>query len=129
MPGDQPAYADNAPPDCRGLDNIDAEIRQAQSGEYYCPYPPRDGVESPESAERREPACYRGGADDGGNPDNVPKPQQGNSLPGVLAGSTAELDFVRSILAYQTGSDPQDVSDLSAATLAPLLRGKSVMLR
>ena len=130
MPRDQPVYADNAPPDCRGLDDIDAEIAQAQSGEYYCPYPLDDGVESPESAERREPACYRGGADDGGNPDNVPgNAQAGRSLTGDLAGSTAELDFVRSILAYQTGADPEDVSDLSAATLAPILRGKSVMLR
>jgi hypothetical protein len=59
----------------------------------------------------------------------VPTAKAGESLPGVLAGSTAELDFVRSILAYQTGSDPGDVSDLSAATLAPILRGKSVMLR
>jgi hypothetical protein len=36
---------------------------------------------------------------------------------------------VRSILAYQTGARPGDVSDLAASTLAPLLRGKSVMLR
>jgi virulence factor Mce-like protein len=129
QPGDQPIYADNAPPDCRGLDDIDGEIAQAAAGEYYCPYPPNDGIESPESAERPEPACYRGGADDGGNPNNVPGAQSGQSLPGVLAGSTAELDFVRSILAYQTGADPEDVSDLGAATLAPLLRGKSVMLR
>ncbi|MCW2743258.1 MAG: ABC-type transport system, mce-related protein [Blastococcus sp.] len=129
MPGDQPVYADTSPPDCRGLDNIDGELAQAQAGEYYCPYPPNDGVDSPESAERPVPACYAGGADDGGNPDNVPGAQSGKSLPGVLAGSTAELDFVRSILAYQTGADPEDVSDLGAATLAPILRGKSVMLR
>ncbi|CCG05139.1 MCE family protein [Blastococcus saxobsidens] len=129
LPGDQPVYADAAPPDCRGLDDIDTEIAQAQAGEYYCPYPPDDGVRSPESAERPEPACYRGGAVDGGNPDNVPRTQAGQSLPDVLAGSTAELDFVRSILAYQTGADPEDVSDLGAATLAPILRGKSVMLR
>ena len=129
LPGDQPVYAETAPPDCRGLDDIDAEIAQAQAGEYYCPYPLDDGVRSPESAERPEPACYRGGADDGGNPDNVPRTQAGQSLPDVLAGSTAELDFVRSILAYQTGADPEDVSDLGAATLAPILRGKSVMLR
>ena len=30
----------------------------------------------------------------------------GKSLPYHLAGSTAELDFVRSILAYQTGMEP-----------------------
>ena len=53
----------------------------------------------------------------------------GNALPSGLAGSTAELDFVRSILGYQTGTDPGDVSDLSASTLAPLLRGKKVLLR
>jgi virulence factor Mce-like protein len=129
QPGDQPAYADTAPPDCRGLDNIDGEIAQAQAGEYYCPYPPDDGVESEESAERPEPACYEGGADDGGNPNNVPSARAGESLPYVLAGSTAELDFVRSILAYQSGARPSDVSDLGAATLAPILRGKNVTLR
>jgi virulence factor Mce-like protein len=129
-PGDQPTYTDNAAPDCRGLDDIDGEIAQGQAGEYYCPYPPNDGIESEESAERPEPACYRGGADDGGNPNNVPgRATAGNSLPGALAGSTAELDFVRSILAYQTGGEPDEVSDLAASALAPILRGKSVMLR
>ncbi|SEK32372.1 virulence factor Mce family protein [Blastococcus sp. DSM 46786] len=128
-PGDQPVYADTAPPDCRGLDAIDREIAEAQAGEYYCPYPPADGIESPESAERPEPACYRAGADDGGKPDNVPGARAGNALPDVLAGSTAELDFVRSILAYQTGAQAADVSELGAATLAPFLRGKTVMLR
>jgi virulence factor Mce-like protein len=129
QPGDQPIYAEDSGPDCRGLDDIDGEIAQAQSGEYYCPYPPDDGVESPESAVRPEPVCYAGGADDGGNPADVPSARAGRSLPQVLAGSTAELDFVRSILAYQTGVQPDDVSDLAASTLAPMLRGKSVMLR
>ena len=125
-PGDQPAYLDDSGPDCMGLADIDREIAEAESGEYYCPYPPNDGIESAESAERAEPVCYRNGADDGGDP-----PQggtAGNSLPPDLAGSTAELDFVRSILAYQTGAEPREVSDLSASTLAPLLRGKRVML-
>ncbi|RBY80218.1 hypothetical protein DQ239_03840 [Blastococcus sp. TF02-09] len=129
-PGDQPIYAETAPPDCRGLDDIDGEIAQAQAGEYYCPYPPLDGIESPESELRDEPACYEGGADDGGNPNNVPGgAREGRSLPDVLAGSSAELDFVRSILAFQTGDEPGDVSDLGAATLAPVLRGKNVMFR
>jgi virulence factor Mce-like protein len=128
-PGDQPAYVDTSPPDCRGLDDIDGEIAEAQSGEYYCPYPVKDGVESDDSDVRRHPACFRGGADDGGNPDNVSGGAKGKSAPDVLAGSTAELDFVRSILAYQTGTDPDDVSDLGAATLAPILRGNSVVLR
>jgi virulence factor Mce-like protein len=126
-PGDQPVYVANSGPDCRGLDNIDAEIAQAQSGEYYCPPPPNDGVSPPESDLREEPACYQGGPDDVSS--SGTSPQAGNALPQDLAGSTAELDFVRSILAYQTGADPADVSDLSAATLAPILRGKSVMLR
>ena len=126
---DQPAYADTSPPDCRGLDDIDGEIAEAQSGEYYCPYPIKDGVESDDSDVRRYPACFRGGADDGGNPDNASGGAKGKSAPDVLAGSTAELDFVRSILAYQTGTDPGDVSDLGAATLAPILRGNSVVLR
>jgi virulence factor Mce-like protein len=128
-PGDQPIYADTAGPDCRGLDDIDGEIAQARAGEYYCPYPPNDGIESPETAERPGPACFAGGADDGGDPENVSGSRAGDSLPDVLAGSPAELDFVRSILAYQTGVQPDDVSDLAASTLAPLLRGKSVMLR
>ena len=128
-PGDQPAYVDTSPPDCRGLDDIDGEIAEAQSGEYYCPYPVKDGVESDDSDVRRYPACFRGGADDGGNPGTVSGGAKGKSAPDVLAGSTAELDFVRSILAYQTGTDPDDVSDLGAATLAPILRGNSVVLR
>jgi phospholipid/cholesterol/gamma-HCH transport system substrate-binding protein len=43
-------------------------------------------------------------------------------------GSSAELDFVRSILGYQTGVDPSTVSDLAAATMAPLLRGTQVII-
>jgi hypothetical protein len=35
---------------------------------------------------------------------------------------------VRGLLGYQTGVDPADVSDLSAATLAPLLRGTQVVI-
>jgi virulence factor Mce-like protein len=129
QPGDQPVYADTSGPDCRGLGNIDAEIAQAQAGEYYCPYPPDDGVDSPEGAERPEPACYRGGPDDGGDLPAGASAAAGQALPYHLAGSTAELDFVRSILAYQRGTKADDVSDLAASTLAPLLRGKSVMLR
>jgi virulence factor Mce-like protein len=126
-PGDQPVYVANSGPDCRGLDNIDAEIAQAQSGEYYCPPPPNDGISPPESELREAPACYEGGPDDVSSGSGGAR--AGDSLPRNLAGSLAELDFVRSILAYQTGADPADVSDLSAATLAPILRGKSVMLR
>ena len=128
-PGDQPAYLDRSGPDCMGLSRIDQEIAEGESGEYYCPYPANDGIDSPESAERPEPLCYMGGADDGGDPPAGAGGGSGNALPFHLAGSTAELDFVRSILAYQTGAEPGDVSDLSASTLAPLLRGKQVMLR
>jgi hypothetical protein len=121
-------YRDTSGPDCRGLADIDAEIAQAQRGEFYCPYPPDDGVDSPESSVRREPYCYNGGPDDGGDPPAAAA-RAGNSLPFELAGSTAELDFVRSILGYQTGVAPGEVSDLSASTLAPLLRGTRVVLR
>jgi virulence factor Mce-like protein len=127
QPGDQPAYLDQSGPSCQGLDDIDREIAQAAEGEYYCPDPPADGIDSVESPQREEPICYEGGADD-------PEPSgatatTGNSLPTDLAGSTAELDFVRNILGYQTGVAPGEVSDLSASTLAPLLRGRQVALR
>jgi phospholipid/cholesterol/gamma-HCH transport system substrate-binding protein len=36
---------------------------------------------------------------------------------------------VRSLLGYQSGTDPSKVSDLSASTLAPLLRGTQVMVQ
>ena len=36
---------------------------------------------------------------------------------------------MRNILAYQTGTEPGQVSDLAASTMAPLLRGTQVMLR
>jgi virulence factor Mce-like protein len=127
-PGDQPQYNDNSGPSCRGLDNINAEIAQAQRGEYYCPYPQNDGINSPESSVNKEPYCYRGGPDDGGNAPPAAA-QAGNSLPSELAGSTAELDFVRSILGYQTGVAPGEVSDLAASSLAPVLRGTRVVLR
>ena len=126
-PGDQPAYLDESGPDCRALDNIDAAAAAAANGEYYCPAPPRDGIDSPESSFNREPFCYERGGDTpvqrGG------AASAGNSLTSSLAGSTAELDFVRNILAVSTGSEPEAVPDLSVATLAPLLRGKQVMFR
>ena len=58
-----------------------------------------------------------------------PGSRPGAPCPTSWPGSTAELDFVRNILAYQTGVRPGEVSDLAASTLAPLLRGRSVMLR
>ncbi|HEV7211768.1 MAG TPA: MCE family protein [Blastococcus sp.] len=128
VPGDQPRYAATSGPDCRGLTNIDAIIKAAQHGEYYCPNPPADGVHSPDNPTTGNPHCLGGSG-----PNNVPpgagNPNAGKSLPFSLAGSTAELDFVRSIIGYQTGTDPRKVSDLAAATLAPLLRGTQVMLR
>ena len=45
-PGDQPAYADRSGPDCRDWTASTGRSRRRQSGEYYCPYPPNDGVES-----------------------------------------------------------------------------------
>jgi virulence factor Mce-like protein len=129
-PGDQPEYLDRSGPDCQGLADIDALIAASQRGEYYCPTSPADGVDSKDNAISGNPHCLGGSGPDDVPPDaGDPNPGPGNSLPFHLAGSTAELDFVRNILAYQTGVRPGDISDLSAATLAPLLRGTQVMLR
>jgi virulence factor Mce-like protein len=130
VPGDQPAYIDDSGPDCRGLADIDGIIAAAQNREYYCPDVPRDGVDSVDHPVSGNPRCV-GGRGPGDIPEdgNATNPAAGNSLPSDLAGSTAELDFVRSILGYQTGTDPRKVSDLAASSLAPLLRGKKVMLR
>jgi len=130
VPGDQPQYNDHSGPDCRGLSNIDAIIAAAQHNEYYCPTSPSDGVSHADDPTTGNPNCLGGsGPNDvppgAGNPD----PGAGQSLPFHLAGSTAELDFVRNILAYQTGVKPGQVSDLAASTMAPLLRGTRVMLR
>jgi hypothetical protein len=129
-PGDQPQYLDKSGPDCQGLADIDGLMAASNNGEYYCPTPPADGVESKDNPASGNPRCLGGsGPDDVPPGAGDPNPGAGNSLPGNLAGSTAELDFVRNILAYQTGAQPDDISDLSAATLAPLLRGTQVMLR
>ena len=125
-PGDQPAYADRSGPDCRALDDIEGAKAAAQADEYYCPDAPRDGVDSPESEVRREPVCYGPGGGDGSS--GGPPGALGNGVSSPV-GSTAELDFVRSILGLAGGTDPDDVSDLSAATLAPALRGAEVMFR
>ena len=128
VPGDQPAYIDTSGPDCRGLTDIDAMIAAAQQNEYYCPAPPADGVDSTDNPTTGNPNCL-GGRGPTDVPPGAGDPNAGNSLPYHLAGSTAELDFVRNILAYQTGLEPGQVSDLAASTMAPLLRGTQVMLR
>lgn len=130
VPGDQPEYLDQSGPDCQGLADIDGLMAAAQAGEYYCPTPPADGVDSQDNPSTGNPVCLGGsGPDDVPPGAGDPNPSAGQSLPYQLAGSTAELDFVRNILGYQTGREPGRVSDLSASTLAPLLRGTAVMLR
>ena len=132
QPGDQPAYLDRSGPDCQGLDDIDGIIAATERGEYYCPSPPEDGVDSVDNPASGNPVCLGGrGPDDvpEGAGDPNPGGTAGNRVPGQLTGSTAELDFVRSLIGYQTGTDPDEVSDLSVATLAPLLRGTQVVLR
>jgi virulence factor Mce-like protein len=128
VPGDQPEYLDKSGPDCRGLTDIDAMIAAAANNEYYCPTPPADGVDSVDNPSTGNPSCL-GGRGPNDIPPGAGNPSAGQSLPYHLAGSTAELDFVRSILAYQTGVEPGQISDLAAATMAPLLRGTQVMLR
>jgi virulence factor Mce-like protein len=130
VPGDQPRYSAQSGPDCRGLTNIDAIIAAAQHGEYYCPVPAPDGVHSADNPTAGNPNCLGGsGPNDVPPGAGNPNATAGQSLPFQLAGSTAELDFVRNILAYQTGVKPGEVSDLAASTMAPLLRGTQVMLR
>jgi virulence factor Mce-like protein len=128
VPGDQPQYLDQSGPDCRGLTDIDGMIAAAAQNEYYCPTPPDDGVDSVDNPVYGNPNCL-GGRGPADIPPGAGNPSAGRSLPYALAGSTAELDFVRNILAYQTGREPGQVSDLSASTMAPLLRGTQVMLR
>jgi virulence factor Mce-like protein len=130
VPGDQPEYVDQSGPDCQGLADIDGLMAAAQAGDYYCPTPPADGVDSEDNPSTGNPVCL-GGSGPNDIPEGAgdPNPSGGDSLPFDLAGSTAELDFVRNILSYQTGREPGRVSDLSASALAPLLRGTQVMLR
>jgi virulence factor Mce-like protein len=128
VPGDQPAYSAKNGPDCRGLTNIDAIIAAAQHNEYYCPVPASDGVHSADNPTLGNPNCV-GGSGPNDIPPGAGDPNAGRSLPFHLAGSTAELDFVRNILAYQTGVKPGQVSDLAVTTMAPLLRGTRVNLR
>jgi virulence factor Mce-like protein len=128
VPGDQPAYSAKNGPDCRGLSNIDAIIAAAQHNEYYCPVPASDGVHSADNPTTGNPNCV-GGSGPNDVPPGAGDPSTGKSLPFHLAGSTAELDFVRNILAYQTGVKPGQVSDLAVTTMAPLLRGTRVNLR
>jgi virulence factor Mce-like protein len=131
VPGDQPAYIDQSGPDCQGLTDIDGMIAAAAQNEFYCPVPPADGVDSVDNPTTGNPNCLGGrGPTDVPPGAGEPNPSgAGNSLPYDLAGSTAELDFVRSILGYQTGSEAAEVSDLSASQLAPVLRGTRVNLR
>ena len=128
VPGDQPEYLDQSGPDCQGLADIDGLIAGAQAGEYYCPAPPADGVDSVDNPSTGNPVCL-GGSGPNDVPPGAGDPNAGRSLPYNLPGSTAELDFVRNILGYQTGREPGQVSDLAASTLTPLLRGTQVMLR
>jgi virulence factor Mce-like protein len=130
VPGDQPEYLDQSGPDCQGLADVDGLMAASQNGDYYCPTPPADGVDSADNPSTGNPVCLGGsGPEDVPPGAGDPNPSAGRSLPYDLAGSTAELDFVRSILGYQTGRTPGEVSDLSASALAPLLRGTQVMFR
>jgi hypothetical protein len=130
VPGDQPEYLDTSGPDCQGLADVDGLIAASQAGDYYCPEPAEDGVDSVDNPSTGNPVCLGGsGPDDVPDGTGDPNPSIGQSLPYDLAGSTAELDLVRNILGYQTGRKAAAVSDLSASTLAPLLRGTQVMLR
>src|SRR5215213_7273651 len=97
MPNDQPEYLDQSGPDCQGLADIDALMAASQNGEYYCPSPPADGVQSKDNPVSGNPRCLGGsGPDDVPPGAGDPNPGGGQSTSYDLAGSTAELDFVRS---------------------------------
>ena len=126
VPGDQPIYADNAGPDCRGLDNIDGEIAAGAGRRVLLPVP----AERRHRLRRRAPSapsprCFEGGRRRRRRRARAsPGRQAGQSLPDVLAGSTAELDFVRSILALPDRRASRARSPTSPPPrLAPLLRG------
>jgi hypothetical protein len=84
-------------------------------------------VDSPDGDVRQEPVCHGGGSPGGGSSSGGALGVLGNGISSPV-GSTAELDFVRGLLGYQTGADPADVSDLATAQLAPVLRGTQVVL-
>ena len=140
-PGDQPAYVAQPGPSCRGLDDIDGLIAGATRCQFYDADPLPDGVRSAEGGPGTSCGNVGGGEPD--TPAEQTSPEQtatgtfGNSgaaalldggSSGGLAGSTAELEFVRGLLGYQTGVDPAEVSDLSASQLAPVLRGTQVVI-
>src|SRR3954451_9066680 len=137
VPGDQPAYLDKRGPSCSGLEDIDGLIADTEAGTYYCPDPPADGIDSAEDP-LNGPRCTDARAANGSTTgrqtatgsfgDSVGTSLTDGGTRGSLAGSSAELALVRGLLAYQTGQDPADVSDLSASQLAPLLRGTQVMI-
>ena len=49
-------------------------------------------------------------------------------MEGGALGLKQRLDFVRSLIGYQTGTDPDDVTDLASSALTPLLRGSQVLV-
>ena len=130
LPGDQPQYADQSGPDCRGLTNIDAIIAAAQHGEYYCPTP---------ACRRR---ALRGQPDD--RQPELPGRQRPERRPARARATRTPPPAVPAVppgrLDRRTGFRAQhprlsdrrrsreQVSDLAASTMAPLLRGTQVML-
>jgi virulence factor Mce-like protein len=132
VPGDQPAYIAHPGPSCAGLDDIDGLIAGATHCQFYNANPQPDGVESQDGGTAT--SCGTGNAASTAPPTSGllgkswPVALNDGGIRGGLAGSSAELDFVRGLLGYQTGVDPSDVSDLAASTLAPLLRGTQVVI-
>ena len=116
VPGDQPEYLDQSGAGLPGPGRHRRDHRRGRrAGRVLLPLPrPTDGVDSRDNPLSGNPVCLGGsGRDDVPAGRRRAQPRAGTSLPGGLAGSTAELDFVRSILAYQTGAEPGDVSDLA----------------
>ena len=134
-PGDQPAYVDDLAARLpRPGRHRRRDRRGAGRASTTAPYPVEDGVDSPDDRDGRAaaPALLPGRAPTtGGDPDNVVRSRQRRvGIRDVLAGSHRGAGLrPRSILAYQTGVDPADVSDLAAATARAAAAGNSVVLR
>ena len=98
----------------------------AQNDEYYCPDALADGVDSPDGGLRRNPTASAAGraARPAGAGDRARGP--GCRSPG---GSTAELDFVRSIIGSDRHRPADEVSDLVGLDDGAAAAGTQVMFR
>ncbi len=130
QPGDQPAYLDQSGPRCYGLPD---DIPTNANGNFpqYCAHD-GSGDGSP------GPGCIYIEDDPNGIPvetnnfmSNLTARQlsQNGATDGSaqgLANSAAEFQFVKGVLAVAAGTTPDQILDLTASLLAPIMRGQQV---